>query len=100
MPPPIRLEIESIRSRGSVCRNSWRNPQMLPREPGQMATVLVALAVMGGKPSHTRVGKETRVPPPATELIPPARKAAALAARMLGNPTKLIIIIVADRASW
>ena len=48
---------------------------MLPTVPGQMATVLVALAVTEFKPSQTRVGKETRVPPPATELIAPARKA-------------------------
>ena len=53
---------------------------MLPREPGQMATVLVALAVMEGRPSQRRVGKDTSVPPPATELIAPAKKAAAHAA--------------------
>jgi hypothetical protein len=44
-----------------------------------MATVLVAFAVIDGNPSHTRVGNETSVPPPATELIAPARKAAAAA---------------------
>ena len=48
---------------------------MLLTEAGQMATVLVALAVTEGKPSQIRVGKETSVPPPATELIAPARKA-------------------------
>src|SRR5258707_9336550 len=48
---------------------------MLLEEAGQMATVLVALAVREGKPSQMRVGKETSVPPPATELIAPARKA-------------------------
>ena len=40
-----------------------------------MATVLVALAVTEFNPSQIRVGKESRVPPPATELIAPARKA-------------------------
>jgi len=43
---------------------------MLPSEPGQIATVLVALAVTGGSPSQTSAGKESSVPPPATELIP------------------------------
>src|SRR5579864_6919791 len=38
-----------------------------------MATVLVALAVTESSPSQIRVGKETSVPPPATELIAPAR---------------------------
>ena len=49
---------------------------MLPSEPGQMATVLVAFAVTDGRPSQIRAGKETRVPPPATELMAPAIKAA------------------------
>src|SRR5271165_3444493 len=47
----------------------------LPTVPGQMATVLVALAVTESRPSQISVGKETSVPPPATELIAPARKA-------------------------
>jgi hypothetical protein len=41
-----------------------------------MATVLVALATMDGRPSQTSVGKVRSVPPPATELIAPAAKAA------------------------
>src|SRR5271157_2335317 len=49
---------------------------MLPTVPGQMATVLVALAVTDPRPSQIRAGKETSVPPPATELMAPARKAA------------------------
>jgi peptidoglycan-N-acetylglucosamine deacetylase len=48
---------------------------MLLTDAGQMATVLVALAVTEGKPSQIKVGNETSVPPPATELIAPARKA-------------------------
>ena len=52
---------------------------MLPTVPGQIATVLVALAVTESRPSQISVGNETRVPPPATELIAPARKAAAKA---------------------
>jgi len=48
---------------------------MLLTVAGQMATVLVALAVTEGKPIQIRAGKETSVPPPATELIVPARKA-------------------------
>src|SRR5690348_8790353 len=49
---------------------------MLPSDAGQIATVLVALAILESRPSQMSAGKETRVPPPATELITPARKAA------------------------
>src|SRR5271157_3833729 len=42
-----------------------------------MATVLVALAVTESRPSQINAGKETSVPPPATELMAPARNAAA-----------------------
>ena len=48
---------------------------MLPTVPGQIATVLVALAVTEFKPSQISAGKESSVPPPATELIAPARNA-------------------------
>jgi hypothetical protein len=37
--------------------------------------VLVAFAVTDGRPSQISVGNETRVPPPATELMAPATKA-------------------------
>src|SRR3954468_16548519 len=45
---------------------------MLPSEPGQSATVLVALAVSGGTPSPMSAGKVSSVPPPAIALIAPA----------------------------
>jgi hypothetical protein len=48
--------------------------------PGQIATVLVAFAVIESRPSQISVGKDSSVPPPATELIAPARKADAKAA--------------------
>src|ERR1035441_4204969 len=41
-----------------------------------MATVLVAFAVTEFNPSQISTGNETSVPPPATELMAPARKAA------------------------
>jgi hypothetical protein len=41
--------------------------------------VLVALAVTEFNPSQMRAGKETSVPPPATELMDPAAKAAVKA---------------------
>ena len=52
---------------------------MLPTVPGQMATVLVAFAVTEFSPSQINAGKEISVPPPATELIAPARNAAVKA---------------------
>lgn len=53
---------------------------MVPTVPGQMATVLVALALMDGRPIQISVGKVTKVPPPATELMVPATNAAPNAA--------------------
>src|ERR1035437_1892253 len=41
-----------------------------------MATVLVAFAVTELRPSQISAGKETSVPPPATELMAPAKNAA------------------------
>ncbi len=52
---------------------------MLPNDPGQMATVLVALAATESNPSQMSVGNVSSVPPPATELIAPAAKAEAKA---------------------
>src|SRR2546430_4043391 len=91
IPPPIRLEIESHFNLGATCPNSDRNPHMLPSEPGQIATVLVALAVIDGSPSQTSAGKEISVPPPATELIPPARKAAAAAVMIRKNSVDVML---------
>lgn len=48
---------------------------MVPTVPGQIATVLVALALIEGRPSQIKVGNVTSVPPPATELIAPAANA-------------------------
>ena len=81
----------SARKRGSAPASSRRYPHALPTVPGQMATVLVALAATEPSPSQISVGKETSVPPPATELMAPARKAAAKAAAdgesPMGSPT-------------
>src|SRR5580704_7040254 len=56
---------------------------MAPSPAGQIATVLVALALMEGRPSQIRVGKVSNVPPPATELMAPAAKAVPNAASAL-----------------
>jgi hypothetical protein len=61
--------------RRSAVRSSFRYPHMLPTDPGQMATVLVAFADTEFSPSQINVGNVTSVPPPATELIAPAAKA-------------------------
>src|SRR5579863_2033715 len=63
---------------------------MLLTEAGQMATVLVALAVTDGRPSQTSVGKDTSVPPPATELMAPARNAEANATAACGTSSAVI----------
>jgi hypothetical protein len=80
MRPPVTLGSARIRNRRSATASSRLKPQTPPTVPGQIATVLVAFAVTDGRPSQTRVGKVRRVPPPAMELMAPARKAAAKAA--------------------
>ena len=55
---------------------------MVPTVPGQMATVLVAFALMEGSPSQINVGNVSSVPPPATELMAPATKAAPNATKL------------------
>jgi hypothetical protein len=63
--------------RGSIERKSRRKPNIAPSEPGQIATVLVALAITDGSPSQISDGNVTSVPPPATALIAPAMNAEA-----------------------
>src|SRR5579883_3049415 len=46
-------------------------------EPGQSATVVVALALIGATPVMTRAGKTRKLPPPATEFMAPPANAAA-----------------------
>src|SRR5687768_1783451 len=54
---------------------------MLPTVPGQSATVLVALATIGGMPRASSVGKVMSVPPPAIALTAPPAAAASAASR-------------------
>src|ERR1035441_9180471 len=77
--PPTRLGTIRMRNRGSASRNSRRDPEHVPSVPGQIATVLVAFAVTELSPSQISAGKETSVPPPATELMAPAKNAAPTA---------------------
>src|SRR5438046_10562858 len=52
---------------------------MLPSEPGQSATVLVALATSGVTPNATIAGNVSSVPPPAMAFTAPAPRAATSA---------------------
>src|SRR5260370_8331896 len=63
-----------------------------------MATVLVAFAVTEFSPSQMSAGNDTSVPPPATELMAPARNAApkATAACVRSN----YAILTLPRRSW
>src|SRR5579883_2645426 len=88
--PPAKLGAMRIRKCDSPARSSRRKPQAPPTEPGQVATVLVALAITEGRPIQTSVGKEIRVPPPAMELIAPARKAATAAALACARSIELL----------
>ena len=60
---------------------------MVPTVPGQMATVLVAFALMDGSPNQISVGNVSSVPPPATELMAPATKAEPNAAIACHQPS-------------
>ena len=73
--PPTMLGTSSLNTRGSALRSSRRYPHALAAVPGQIATVFVILAVTEGTPSQIKVGNDTRDPPPATELMPPAATA-------------------------
>src|SRR5262249_17535799 len=57
--------------------SSRLKPSIPPSDPGHSDTVLVTFAWMGSTPTQMSAGKLTRVPPPATELIMPARKPGA-----------------------
>lgn len=61
---------------------------MVPTVPGQIATVLVAFALIEGSPSQISVGNVTSVPPPATELIAPAANAAPNAIAACPGPIR------------
>jgi len=78
--PPI-IPPRILIGRILISRSFWPAISLLwayspPRYPGQSARVLVILAVSGGSPRAMRMGKLTRVPPPAMELIDPARNPA------------------------
>src|SRR5262245_34872408 len=53
--------------------SSRLKPNIPPSDPGHSDTVLVTFAWIGLTPTQIRAGKLTSVPPPATELIMPAR---------------------------
>src|SRR5439155_12526855 len=65
-----------------------------------LATVLVALAATESSPSQISAGKESSVPPPATELMAPARKAAKKAtpacARSIGGTSRIAQVTQPD----
>src|SRR6266702_1880487 len=72
--PPIRLVPLSKRTMDRLClASSLRYAHMLATDPGQRATVLVALALIGRTPVNMSEGSVIKLPPPATELsVPPS----------------------------
>src|SRR5436853_1130 len=72
-----------------LSRISRRKPIILANDPGHMATALVAFAGIGARPSHTRIGKVSNVPPPATELIIPATNPAS---RIIAACNRFIVV--------
>ena len=80
--PPTTLVMPSRTRMGRLLSISRRKPQSPPNSPGHSATVLVAFATFGSRPSQSSTGKVTSVPPPAIEFIIPATKAAATIAKL------------------
>ena len=74
-PPMMLMVISGTMMRGDFGRR-FQYEKTLATEPGQTATVLVALAGMGGTPVKMSAGKEKKLPPPATEFMAPASTAA------------------------
>src|SRR6266436_2294361 len=81
--------IASRTSRRLPPRSSRRKPTALASDPGQSATVFVMLATIGSRPSHTKTGNDSRVPPPATELMRPATRPAPNTTSVLATLTLL-----------
>src|SRR3989442_7599659 len=75
--PPTMLIKPSRTSNTELSASSRRKPNSPPKNPGQSATVFVAFATLGLRPSHINKGKEMSVPPPAIEFMPPATQAPA-----------------------
>src|SRR2546429_5182179 len=65
---------------------------MLPSEPGQSATVLVALATSGVTPRRTIAGNVSSVPPPAMAFTAPAPKAATSASAQRKIVTPIVYV--------
>jgi hypothetical protein len=65
-----------------------------------MATVLVAFAVTEPRPSQISAGNDTSVPPPATELMAPARKAAPKATAACVRSKYAILTRSRPSPSW
>src|SRR5437667_4796533 len=66
-----------VRTSGIITRRPivsfWEEAPPLAVVPTHSARVLVALAGIGGTPVNKSAGKATKLPPPATALIPPPR---------------------------
>jgi hypothetical protein len=58
-------------------------------DPGHMAIVFVALAMIGSRPSQSSAGNEISDPPPAIELMTPARNP-AITMTAVSNTTAIV----------
>ena len=76
MPPSSAVMSSGIMVFRDSLSNCRRYALMLATCPGHRATVFVTLAFTGGMPTNSKVGNETKLPPPATALIAPASRAA------------------------
>src|SRR5579875_7439 len=76
MPPTRLMALRTPSTTRSREASSLRYAPTLATEPGQRATVLVALALIGGTPVKMSAGKEIKLPPPATEFNAPPNIAA------------------------
>src|SRR6185369_15169839 len=76
MPPPTKLTAPRRMRMIELSSIVRRYPNKPPNKPGTRATVQVAFAILGSRPSQIIIGKTSNMPPPAIEFTTPAKNAA------------------------
>ena len=83
--PPTTLAEARVPNTGRGTLMWRRKAPPLNSRPVQSATVLVAFAGTGGRPTNSRAGKAMKLPPPATALSAPASTAAPKSSAAFGS---------------
>src|SRR5262245_38865484 len=97
--PPTKEGTTSKRAIVLVRPSSRRKPIALASDPGTSATALLAFATIGSRPSHSKVGNDSSVPPPAIAFIAPATSAARNIAVVSSAPIVAAALYQRDRGT-